>query len=238
MGSGPARVGGPPGGDDGLAAGAPAEDALGEETMVSSRDDGAWRHLNQSVVGGGALVALAAVALWALRDLDVGTLGQMGPAFLPRALAVMVGASGIALIVIGVTRSGERISGVALRGALVVPLAILLFALTIRPVDLGFFHTPGLGLMVAGPLTVIVGGFATTDARLRELVPLAFLLIAFCIVLFGDLLNLPIPVFPEAIRPYFGGLSHRGILRAIAAGMTAIGLVTGYLAWAASRRTA
>ena len=37
--------------------------------------------------------------------------------------------------------------------------AVAAFALTIRPVELGGASTPGLGLIVAGPLAVVIGGF-------------------------------------------------------------------------------
>lgn len=204
--------------------------------MTTSDDAGGARGLNQSTAGGLAMLALAGVALWSTRGLDMGTLGQMGPGFLPRALAGAVGLCGLALVGFGTVRAGERISGFSLRGALLVPLAIVLFALTIRPVDIGLATTPGLGLAVAGPLTVLVGGFATPEARLRELIPVALLLNAFCIVLFGDLLNLPIPIFPEAARPWFAGWTQHGILRAIAGGMAVLGAVFALYAWNADRR--
>ena len=45
----------------------------------------------QSLAGGLVLLALAALALWLTRDLDQGTLNAMGPAMLPRWLAIAVG---------------------------------------------------------------------------------------------------------------------------------------------------
>ncbi len=48
---------------------------------------------------------------------------------------------------------------VAVRQAIQAPLAILAFAATIRPATLGPVTTPGLGLIVAGPLAVILAGF-------------------------------------------------------------------------------
>ena len=42
----------------------------------------------QSLAGGLLLVALAVLALWLTRDLDQGTLNAMGPAMLPRWLAI------------------------------------------------------------------------------------------------------------------------------------------------------
>ena len=62
---------------------------------------------------------------------------------------------------------------------------------------------PGLGLAFAGPLAILIGGYATPEARLRELVILALGLTPFCMLLFGDLLNLPIPIFPAALADSF-----------------------------------
>ena len=44
---------------------------------------------------------------------------------------------------------------------------------------------------------MFIGGFATPEVRWRELMILAFALTAACMILFGDLLNLPIPLYPQ-----------------------------------------
>ncbi|MFC1457328.1 hypothetical protein ACETIH_11490 [Microvirga arabica] len=62
----------------------------------------------QNVAGGLVLVALAALALWLTRDLDQGTLNSMGPAMLPRWLAVAVGLSGLALLAATRTRRSKE----------------------------------------------------------------------------------------------------------------------------------
>jgi hypothetical protein len=75
-------------------------------------------------------------------------------------------------------------------------------------------------MVIAGPLAIIIGGFATPEARLRDLVILALSLTPFCMVLFGDLLNLPIPVFPQALTGLFpADWSQKAVLRATAATM-------------------
>lgn len=180
----------------------------------------------QSVGGGLMLVALAAFGLWAMRDLESGALGSLGPGGLPRATAILVAIVGLALVVQGFGGHGERIPSFSLRGVLVVLAAILVFALTIRPVSLGAFTTPGLGLVVSGPLCVFIAGLASREARWSELAVLACALTAFCMVLFGDLLNLPIPVFPVSLIPYFpDGWQHVAILRALALMLAVAALV-------------
>ena len=90
----------------------------------------------------------------------------------------------------------------------------------------GGLAIPGLGLVVAGPLAIILGGYATPEARLRDLVLLALSLTPFCMVLFGDLLNLPIPVFPQALTSLFpADWSQKAVLRATAAIMAAIAVI-------------
>lgn len=182
----------------------------------------------QSLAGGLFLVFLAALALWLTKDLDQGTLNAMGPAMLPRWLAFGVGLSGLALIVLAFIKEGEPLERWTLRGPFFIIWAILAFAVTIRAgswtlgfgsASVGPLSLPGLGLMVAGPLAIIIGGYATPDARIRELLILALGLTPACMVLFGDsaLLNLPIPMFPQALAELFpAGWSQSAILRTIA----------------------
>ncbi len=180
----------------------------------------------QSLAGGLLLIALAVLALWLTRDLDQGTLNSMGPAMLPRWLAVGVGLSGLALLAAAFLKDGDLLERWSLRGPVFVIGAILAFALTIRGYAIGPLVIPGLGLLVAGPLAIIFGGFATPEARLRDLVILALSLTPFCMVLFGDLLNLPIPVFPQALTSLFpADWSQKAVLRACAALMVAGAIV-------------
>jgi hypothetical protein len=180
----------------------------------------------QELVAGLTLVALAALALWLTRDLDQGTLKSMGPAFLPRWLAIAVGLCGLSLVGTGFMTDGQGLDRWSVRGPAFVILAIIAFAVTIRPFSLGAVATPGLGLAIAGPLAIIIGGYATHEARLRDLLILAFLLTPFCMILFGDLLNLPIPIFPQAFADLFPAIwSQKQILRLTAALVAGGGLL-------------
>ena len=91
----------------------------------------------QSLAGGILLIALAALALWLTRDLDQGTLNAMGPAMLPRWLAIGVGLSGLALLAFAFIKEGDALERWSLRGPVFVIGAILAFALTIRPFSFG-----------------------------------------------------------------------------------------------------
>jgi hypothetical protein len=180
----------------------------------------------QSFVAGLTLLALAAFSLWLTSDLPQGTLRAMGPAMLPRWLAVGVGICGVALVVAAFARPGHALEAWSFRGPALVVLAILVFAMTIRPFNFGGVTTPGLGLIGAGPLAILIGGFASPEARLRELLIMGLALTAFCMILFGDLLNLPIPLFPQALSDLFpAGWSNDGRLRATAAVVAGLALL-------------
>ncbi|MXQ14423.1 tripartite tricarboxylate transporter TctB family protein [Microvirga makkahensis] len=180
----------------------------------------------QGVAGGILLLALAALALWLTRDLDQGTLNAMGPAMLPRWLAIGVGLSGLALIAFAFIREGEPLERWSVRGPFFVIAGILAFAVTIRDFSFGPLALPGLGLVAAGPLAILIGGYATPEARLRDLVVLSLSLTPFCMVLFGDLLNLPIPIFPQALAGLFpADWSQKAILRATAAVMAVAAVI-------------
>lgn len=163
----------------------------------------------QAFLGGLALIALALFALWLVSDLSQGTLRAMGPAMLPRWLAVGVGICGVALVAAGVMQEGHQVETFTFRGPAMVVLGILAFAVTIRGFDLGPIRIPQLGMIGAGPLAVFIGGYATPEARWRELLILSFALTAGCMLLFGDLLNLPIPLFPQWLADlYPAGFSN------------------------------
>jgi putative tricarboxylic transport membrane protein len=136
------------------------------------------------LLAGASLVAVAAFSLWAGRGLDSGTLRMMGPGMVPRAVAVAVGGVGLLLVLMSLLKDGPSLGRWPLRGPIVITLSVVAFALTIRTV----------GLAVAGPLVVIVGGAASPESRPRELVIFGLVMTALCIGLFRYLLSLPIPV--------------------------------------------
>jgi hypothetical protein len=191
---------------------------------------------SQDVWGGLTLLVIAGVALWALRDLDGGTLSALGPGGLPRGVAVFIGLTGLVILGSGLAKSGGAVTRLGLRGVFVVLPAIFLFAVTIRPFSFGAFTTPGLGLICAGPLAIFIAGHATPEARSGDLAVLACVLTAFCVILFGDLLGLPIPMFPTSFAAYFSGWPHLTILRGLALLLVVLGLLI-FLAGRALRRS-
>jgi len=138
----------------------------------------------QDLLAGASLIAMALFALWATSGLGGGGIGSPGPGLLPRGVAVLVGLVGVLLVLASLVHPGARLERWAVRGPVFISLAVIGFALTVR--------TPGLA--VAGPLVVLVGGAATPEARLKELLLFALAITALCVGLFRFALHLPIPV--------------------------------------------
>ncbi|MCC7271988.1 MAG: tripartite tricarboxylate transporter TctB family protein [Alphaproteobacteria bacterium] len=143
----------------------------------------------QDLAAGLFLVAVALVALWQGADLPAGSLSQMGPGMLPRALAVLTGICGLAIAIGSLRWDGPALERWSLRGPLFILGAIVIFGLAVRP----------LGLAVAGPLALAVGALAGGETRLVETLVFAVLLTLFCLGLFVVMLGLPIPIAPWLI---------------------------------------
>jgi putative tricarboxylic transport membrane protein len=142
--------------------------------------------LRQDLVGGLLIVAIAAFALWEGADLPLGSFEGMGPGMLPRGLAVLLGLLGVLLAVQGALADGARLDRWAFRAPVLVLGAMLAFGLAVRP----------LGLLIAGPLAIGIGAFASDEVRWGETIIFGVLMTAFCIGLFKLALGLPIPLAP------------------------------------------
>ncbi len=180
----------------------------------------------QTLVAGLLLIALAGIAFWLTADLPRGSLRSAGPGMLPQALAALIALCGAVLMVSGFLVRGAAIPKASLRGPLCISLAIISFALTIKPISMGIFTIPELGLVVSGPLTILLGGYAAPGARFRSLRLLALILTPLCLLLFGDLLNLPIPLLPQVLADQlFADWSYKGALRLTAASLLGAALL-------------
>jgi putative tricarboxylic transport membrane protein len=161
--------------------------------------------VSRDLGAGACLLGLAAVASWQSAGLELGTLRQMGPGMFPRVLAVLVGVCGGAL---GLrswlqTEPSEpsdaqpeevsaprRASGARIwRAPLCLLLAATVFGLSVRP----------LGLVVATPLSLLLASLASPDSRLKQSLWFALGMTVFCVLLFRQLLSLPIPLAPWLI---------------------------------------
>ncbi len=136
--------------------------------------------------GGLALIALGLVAIWASSELSGMHGFAFGPGTAPRLFAglLIVLAAGVALT--GFLLPGPAVEAYAYRGPTLVVLAIVFFAVTIRP----------LGLLLAAYCTFIIAISASREVRWIEAVIAAAAMTAFCVLLFSYLLQLPFQLKP------------------------------------------
>jgi len=185
------------------------------------------------LAGGLFLLALAALGLAGGFDLPTGTLSAIGSGLVPRAVSILVGSCGVLLVARSLVFEGDRLESWHLRGPVFVLGAVVLFALVIRGSTLTFggiagipllatVTIPALGLVVAGPLAVIVSSLAAKETRPVEIVVFAVVLTLLCGLLFKELLSLPIPFDPAGLIP---DPVHRAYLGAKSAIAQAFGMV-------------
>ncbi|MPZ58591.1 MAG: tripartite tricarboxylate transporter TctB family protein [Rhizobiales bacterium] len=138
----------------------------------------------QNLVAGLALIAIAVFAIWLVGDLSQGSLRVIGPAMMPRWVAVIIGVAGLIFVAAGLMADGAPLERWHLRGPFFICVGMILFAMTIRT----------LGFLVAGPLTMMLVGYGTSEVRKLELIIFSAAMTAFCLVLFVYILDQPIPV--------------------------------------------
>jgi hypothetical protein len=181
---------------------APLERAQGRRGLKSPLDFG----------GGLFLLALAVAGFVGAFNLPFGHLSGIGSGLMPKTLAVLVGAFGIALVVQGLLADGDRLEQWAIRGPIFVLAGVMVFAATIRP----------WGLVVAGPLAVVVAALADRGSRPLEVAILAVVLTLASGLLFKELLSLPIPFDPKGLVPEPAYHAYLGAKGAIVQAVTAI----------------
>jgi putative tricarboxylic transport membrane protein len=141
--------------------------------------------------GGLFLIGLAVVGYAGGFSLPFGQLSGIGSGLMPKTVALLVGAFGVMLLAQGLFIQGDRLEAWAVRGPIFVLGGVLVFAVTIRP----------WGLIIAGPLAVIVSALADKDSRPVELAVVAVALTLVCGLMFKEMLNLPIPFDPAGLIP-------------------------------------
>src|SRR5579872_898567 len=110
-----------------------------------------WVRGPQDFIGGIVLVAIALFALWASSDLQGMHGFSFGAGTAPRMFAVLLLGLGAAVMLMGLIYDGEHITVYAWRGPLFVSLAIISFAVTIRP----------LGLIISAFASFIISALGT-----------------------------------------------------------------------------
>ena len=146
-----------------------------------------WIRGPQDFVGGVVLMALAVFALWASSDLQGMHGFSFGAGTAPRMFAGLLLLLGAAIALMGILTDGPHVATYAWRGPLFVSLAIVSFAVTIRP----------LGLVVSAFASFMISALGTHETRWTEAVIVGICLTVGCAVLFPYVLGLPMPLFPR-----------------------------------------
>jgi hypothetical protein len=141
----------------------------------------------QDYYGGVVLMAIALFALWASSDLQGMHGFSFGAGTAPRMFGVLLLGLGAAVAVIGVVTDGPQVATYHWRGPLFVSLAILSFAVAIRP----------LGLVVSGLASFLIAALGTHETRWGETLIVGICLTVACALLFPYVLGLPMPLFPR-----------------------------------------
>ncbi len=134
-------------------------------------------------------IGLAAVIIG--RDYTMGTAGKMGPAYFPTILGGLLSLIGLAAMVRSFFRDGEPIGKFAVKETLLILTGVLLFGFLVR----------GAGLVVAVFAIIMFSAYASSKFKWVPAIALAIGAAVFAVVVFVELLGLPIAIF----GPWFGG---------------------------------
>ena len=146
-----------------------------------------WVRGPQDFIGGIALMAIALFALWASSDLQGMRGFSFGAGTAPRMFGLLLLGLGAAIALVGVLTEGQHLAKYPWRGPLFVSLAILSFALTIRP----------MGMIFAAMTSFLIAACGTHETRWMETLIVGVCLTAFCGLLFPYALGLPLQMLPK-----------------------------------------
>ena len=152
------------------------------------------RLIRRDAAAGIFLMMIGVFFLVTGRGLDIGTVAEMGPGFIPLALAGAMSLIGAIITVVAIRDQAEDAAGFSLpagawRVLPLIILAVLAFAVLLRPA----------GYLVATAVLVAVSSLASPQARRHEVVISAVAISVVTAVAFVMLLGLPIPLLPEAL---------------------------------------
>ena len=139
---------------------------------------------SKDFLAGLSAVLIGLFVIFVTSGYGFGTPRRMGPGFFPLSLGVMLAVIGV-IIAIGALRSHEKMPKLNIRPYIVIPLAILSFALIV----------PRLGFGPAGVATVLLAGIAEPDTKKWHLLLLALCLVPAVWLLFAVGLGVQVPFF-------------------------------------------
>ncbi len=135
-------------------------------------------------LAGVAAILIGLFVIIATSGYGFGTPRRMGPGFFPLSLGVMLSLIGV-VIALGALRSQEKLPKLNMRPYIVIPFAILMFALLVTR----------LGFGPAGLATVMIAGVAEPETNKLHLLLLALGLVPAVWLLFAVGLGVQVPLF-------------------------------------------
>lgn len=145
-----------------------------------------WVKGPQDFIGGLALVAIAAFALWASSDLQGMHGFSFGAGTAPRMFGILLLGLGVAVMCVGIFTEGPTLQKFHWRGPFFVMLAILSFALCIRP----------MGMIFSAMSSFLIAAIGSTETKWIETAIVGACLTTFCALLFPYALGLPLQMWP------------------------------------------
>jgi putative tricarboxylic transport membrane protein len=141
----------------------------------------------QDLAAGLFFLAIAGGALWVAWDYPTGTAVRMSSGYFPRLLCLLLALIGLFVALRSLAVDGPALTAVRLRPMLMVSAAVAVFAYSIQT----------LGLVLATVLITMIGGFASPQVRVLEMVAVGMLLAVMATAIFIWGIGLPIPIWPE-----------------------------------------
>lgn len=135
---------------------------------------------------GGFLIAVAAITFAATWKLAGGTAANMGPGYMPRAIALALLGFGLFFAGRGLVRNYAGIPQVQARPILGVGASVAAFALLIETA----------GLAAASLAAILIAAFASRESRFFEVILFGLFITAAAVLLFVKALALPVSIWP------------------------------------------
>lgn len=132
------------------------------------------------------LIALAVFAYSGTNNLGTGTAADMGPAYFPKAISIIMLCFGGFFAVRSFFRAGPVVTRPFWRGLILVPAAAGIFALLLEPA----------GLLIASFLAMTLVSLASRETRIFEVLVFNACMSVGVVLLFVKALALPARIFP------------------------------------------
>lgn len=134
----------------------------------------------------------AGMATIAVLNYQMGSAVRMGPAYFPTVLGGILAVLGLILLARSLTLKGAKVPGFHFRPLLLILVACLAFAYTLKP----------LGLTGATLLLVFISAYGGHEFKWKEVAILYAVLIVFSVLVFVKGLTLPFPICPDVLEDF------------------------------------